>query len=61
MSLNMDEQMNNPVRQEPETPTPEVKPEAGKVSPKSAPPKKELTPAQLQRRYSSLFSAGPCG
>lgn len=46
----MDEQMNNPVRQEPETPTPEVKPEAGKVSPKSAPPKKELTPAQLQRR-----------
>ncbi|RHO65603.1 conjugative transposon protein TraM [Parabacteroides sp. AF48-14] len=46
----MDEQMNNPVRQEPGAPAPEVKPEAGKVPPRSASPKKELTPAQLQRR-----------
>lgn len=46
----MDEQISNNGQQAPDAPTPEVKPEVNKEPPKSAPPKKELTPAQMQKR-----------
>lgn len=46
----MDEKMNNTGQPEQQAPAPEVKPEVKKEPPKSAPPKKELTPAQMQKR-----------
>lgn len=46
----MNEQPNNEGTRTPEASGPEVKPEVKKEPPKSAPPKKELTPAQMQKR-----------
>ncbi len=49
----MSEQMNNPGQAE-NPPAPDVKPEVKKEPPKSAPPKKELTPAEMQKRKKRL-------
>lgn len=52
--MNMSEQMNNEGQQTPQTPAPEVKQEVKKEPPKSASGKKELTPAQMQKRRKML-------
>ncbi|MDU1892128.1 MAG: conjugative transposon protein TraM [Dysgonomonas sp.] len=50
----MSEQKNNEGQQTPQAPAPEVKQEVKKEPPKSASGKKELTPAQMQKRRKML-------
>lgn len=52
--MNMSEQKNNEGQQTPQAPAPEVKQEVKKEPPKSASGKKELTPAQMQKRRKML-------